>query len=100
MNPDDVIARLLNGPVLLTMIVSGIAYGLFLWSLDLRPAFRLFAAAVFPGAIFLAVIWAIRGFQGTLSLIYVLLIVDWLIFSNVSFLFVMIRRRWHGRNRE
>ena len=99
MNPDDVIARLLNATVLLTMVASGIAYGFFLWSLDLRPTFRLFAAAVFPGAIFLAVIWAIRGFQGTLSLLYLLLVFDWFIFSITGVLTVLIGRRWCRRHR-
>jgi hypothetical protein len=98
-NPDDVIARLLNPTVLLTMVASGIAYGFFLWSLDLRPTFRLFAAAVFPGAIFVLTIWAIRGFQGTLSLLYLLLVFDWFIFSITGVLTVLIGRRWCRRHR-
>lgn len=90
----DVLGRLLNPGVLATMVAAGAAYGVFLWALDLRPNGRLWAAAVVPGVIFLLVIFSIRGFQGTTSIVYLALTLDWLIFANVGVLAVLGWRRW------
>jgi hypothetical protein len=98
MSPEDIIWRLLNPLVLGTMVGAGIAYGYwFLWELDLKPTFRLWAGATFGGMIFVLTIWAIRGFQGTLSAVYLALAVDWLLFSNAGVLTVLARRRWRRR---
>ena len=61
---DDILGRTLNPGVILTMILTGIAYGHFLWALELRPVARLYAAAVIPGAIFVLTILTIRSLQG------------------------------------
>jgi len=97
MNPDDAVARLLNPAVILTIVAAGMAYGGFLWVLHIRPTVRLYAAAVFPGAIFLGTVWAIRGLQGTLSLVYVLLLIDFLIYANTGFVTVVGWRAWRRR---
>lgn len=97
MNPEDIVARLFNPTVIVTMVAAGIAYGWLLWTLDIRPTVRLYAAAVFPGAIFLSTVWAIRGLQGTLSIVYLLLLVDFLIYAHVGVASVLAGRRWRRR---
>ena len=92
MTVDDVAHRLLNPVVLGTMLVAGVAYGWLLWSLNIRPHFRLWAAATFPGLIFLAVVWSIRASQGVSSLTYIALGVDWLLFANAGYLAVLVHR--------
>lgn len=94
---DDVGGRLLNPTVLLTMLLAGIAYGWLLWSLHIRPHLNLWVTAVAPGFVFLATVWAIRAAQGVSSLTYIALIVDWLIFSIVGALTVLVARRWKAR---
>ena len=98
MSAEDVMARLLNPGVVLTMIGAGIAYGMFLWALHIRPNLNLWLTAVVPGATFLAVIWSIRGLQGTFSLTYFALMVDWLIFAGSGVLTVLVWR-WRRRPR-
>lgn len=99
MDPADVINRVLSPTVLFTVLATGVAYGALLWSLDLRPLARLVTGAMLPGGMFLAIIWAIRGLQGTLSILYLLLIVDWLVFSAVGVVTVLAARRWKHRRR-
>ena len=94
----DVADRLLNPGVVLTMIVAGIAYGYFLWKLDIRGTFRTWAVASFSGGIFLLVIWSIRAAQGVAASTYLALLIDWIIFSNVGFHAVMTAR-WYKRRR-
>mgnify|MGYP000034903459 CR=1 FL=1 len=94
---DNVSERLLNPTVILTMLLTGVAYGWFLWALHIRPRINLWATAVFPGVMFLATIWAIRAAQGVAALTYVALMVDWLIFSVTGVLTVLAARRWKGR---
>jgi hypothetical protein len=89
--------RLLNPAVIVTLVAAGISYGWVLWELDLRLAFRLWAAATFPGILFLIVIGVIRLAQGSTSVLYPVLAVDWLIFAQAGVLTVLLRRRWHGR---
>lgn len=94
---DDIVGRTLNPGVILTMVVAGIAYGHFLWALELRPLARLYAASVGPGAIYLLTILVIRSLQGVTSLVYVTLIIDWLIFAHAGFFAVLGARRWRAR---
>ena len=93
MTPEDIASRLLNGGVVVTMVCAGIAYGLLLWSYDIRANTRLFAVAVFPGAIFLSVVWSVRAFQGVAAATYLALLVDWTIFSIAGYLTVQTWRR-------
>jgi hypothetical protein len=98
MSFEDIVARLLNPLVVATMSAAGAAYGYwFLWEMNLKPAGRLWAGATFGGLMFILVVWAIRGAQGTLSAVYLALSVDWLIFSTVGVLTVLARRRWRNR---
>lgn len=97
MTLDSIIERLLNPTVIATVIAAGIAYGMFLWSLNIRQSATLWATATFPGTIFILVIWTIRGYQGTLSAVYLAELALWWIFSNSGFLTVMARRKWLGR---
>lgn len=97
MSSADLVDRLLNAGVVLSMIGAGIAYGWFLWALHIRPNLNLWLAAVVPGVTFLAVIWSIRTMQGVLASTYVALLADWLIFSNVAFVAVVAVRRWKAR---
>lgn len=99
MTGEDVIARLLNPVVIATMIFAGIAYGWLLWSYDIRVNIRLFAIAVFPGAIFICVIWSVRAFQGVLATTYLALLVDWMVFSLAGFHTVQVAR-WAIRRRK
>jgi uncharacterized YccA/Bax inhibitor family protein len=94
---DDIISRTLNPGVILTMIVTGIAYGHFLWALNVQPASRLYAIAIVPGAIFVLTILVIRSIQGTPSLIYATLFIDWLIFAHSGFFAVLVERRRRAR---
>ena len=93
----DSLDRIVNPGVILTMILAGIAYGRLLWSVNLRPNASLWVMAVGPGAIYLLMIWATRAAQGTVSLVYVALLIDWLIFANSGFLAVLGARRWRRR---
>jgi hypothetical protein len=97
MSGADLMERLLNPAVVLSMIGAGIAYGWFLWALHIRPNLTLWLAAVAPGATFLAVIWSIRAMQGVVASTYIALLVDWLIFSNAAFVAVLAARRWKAR---
>lgn len=92
---DDVLDRLLNLGVIATVALSGLAYSRLLWVFNLRPTATLVVAGIAPGAIFLATVWAIRALQGTPSTVYIVLIVNWLIFSTVGVAAVLIARRRH-----
>jgi hypothetical protein len=98
---DDVIKRLLNPAIIATVLMAGLVYGgWFLWALDARPNARLYAAAVVPGVVFLAVVWSIRGFQSAVfSTVYVALLVLWLVFAHAAFAAVLFRR-WYRRQRD
>lgn len=87
--------RILNPVVLLTMVFSGLAYSRLLWSLRLRPVGVLWVTATAPGAIYLMTVWAIRAIQGTPSLIWAYLLLDWMIFSGTAVLAVLLARRRH-----
>lgn len=90
---DDVLARLLNPAVLLTMVAAGVAYSRLLWVLSLRPTATLVVAGMAPGAIFLLTVWTIRALQGTPSTVYAVMLVDWFIFAGVGVGAVLIARR-------
>ncbi len=94
---DDILSRTLNPGVVLTMLATGIAYGHFLWALNVQPATRLYAISVIPGAIFVLTILAIRSLQGVTSLVYATLFIDWLIFAHAGFFAVLVARRWRAR---
>jgi hypothetical protein len=85
--------RLLNPGVIITLVVSGLAYGMILWALSIRPNLSLWAIATWPGALFLVLIGLVRFGEGSTSVLYPVLLVAWLIFSNTAFLFVLVRRR-------
>jgi hypothetical protein len=93
----DVMDRLLNPGVVLSMIGAGIAYGWFLWALHIRPNLNLWLTAIAPGVIFLAMVWSIRAMQGVVASTYIALLADWLIFSNAAFVAVLVARRWKAR---
>ena len=94
----DVMERLLNPGVLAGMVVAGAFYGgLFLWALDIRDSVRLYAVAVIPGLAFLGLIFGIRLWQGVNTTVYTAMSVDWLVFANVAFVSVLVRRMWAGR---
>jgi len=97
MTPESVFERLLNPVVIGTMVAAGVAFGFFLWSLRIHPTALLWAAATFPGTIFFMVIWTIRGYQGTLSLVYIAELILWWVFSNTGVLTVLVRRKWLSR---
>jgi len=92
---DDIGGRILNPVVIFTMVLSGFAYSRLLWSVNLRPTGVLFVIAVGPGAIYLLTVWAVRTAQGTPSLIWPALLLDWLIFSLTAFITVVVARRQH-----
>jgi hypothetical protein len=96
---DDVVGRLLNPGVILTLVASGLAYGHFLWALNVQPTARLYAIAVVPGAVFTLTILLIRSLQGVTSVLYALLILDWMIFAHAGFFAVMAERRRRARRR-
>jgi hypothetical protein len=91
---DNIVERLLNPGVVVSMVVAGIVYGLtFLWSLNIRPNLNLWLTAVAPGVIFLLMIWSIRAMQGVASGTYIALLADWLIFSGAAVVSVLVVRR-------
>jgi glucan phosphoethanolaminetransferase (alkaline phosphatase superfamily) len=94
---DDISGRLLNVGVIISMIGAGLAYGWFLWSLNIRPNLSLFLTAIAPGATFLCVVWSIRAMQGVASAIYAAMLIDWLIFSCTGVLAVLAARRLRAR---
>ena len=91
----DLDGRLLNFVVLTTLVLAGVGYSRLLWSLNLRPTAILVTAAILPGAIFLTTIWAIRAAQGTPSLIWPILLIDYFVFSGTAVVTVLIARRRH-----
>ena len=93
---DNIVERLLNPGVIVSMIGSGIAYGALLWSLNIRPNLNLWLTAIAPGAIFLLMIWSIRAMQGVASATYIALLTDWLIFSVTGVVTVCVARRWRA----
>lgn len=94
----DVADRVLNPAIILTMMLSGVAYGWwFLWAINIRDGVRLWAAAVMPGVVFFLIITAVRYAQGTAASLYLLVLVDWLAFSNVACLTAFARRRLNRR---
>lgn len=97
MSVDDVLARLLNPGVLLTVMAAGLAYSRLLWTLNLRPTATLLIVGVAPGAIYILTIWTIRGLQGTLSAVYIVLFVNWLLFAGTGVAAVLGARRRQRR---
>ena len=93
---DNIVERLLNPGVIVSMGLSGIAYGWLLWSLNIRPSLNLWVTALAPGAVFLFVVWSIRAMQGVASATYVALLTDWFIFSTTSAITVCLARRWRA----
>lgn len=89
---DDIAGRLLNPGVILTMIVAGVAYGRLLWAVNLRPNSTLWMIAAAPGAIFLMTAWTIRAMQGVPSVVWVVLLLDWLLFAHAGVLAVLFVR--------
>lgn len=89
--------RILNPAVMVTMVLAGLAYSRLLWSINLRPVGVLWITATAPGAIYLITFWAIRSLQGTPSLIWPYLLVEWMIFSTTAVLAVLGARRWNRR---
>ena len=93
----DAIERVLNPGIIVVMVAAGLAYSGLLWRFDIRGTFRTWAVATFSGGIFLAIMWAARAAQGVPATFYLALIVDWIVFSNVGFHAVMVRRWWMRR---
>jgi hypothetical protein len=92
------VERLLNPGVVVTLVLSGVAYGWFLWSVHLRPNATLWGMAVLPGATFIVVIGVVRTVvQNSTSVLYPVLLVAWLIFAHSGFLAVLGARRWRRR---
>lgn len=92
----DPLGRVFSVEIALVMVAAGLAYSRLLWSLNLRPSMTLVVVGIAPGAIYLATVWAIRAIQGTPSLIYVGLLLDWLIFASTGVAAVLIARRHHA----
>jgi hypothetical protein len=91
---DNIVERLLNPGVVVSMVIAGIIYGLtLLWSLNIRPSLNLWLAAIAPGVIFLLMIWSIRAMQGVASGTYIALLIDWFVFSAAACVAVLVRRR-------
>lgn len=97
MTLDDIFGRLLNPAVILTVAAAGLAYARLLWELKLFPNATLVIVGIAPGAIYLLTIWTIRGLQGTLSAVYVVLFINWLIFAGTGVAAVLIARWRHRR---
>lgn len=91
----DLEARILNPGVLLVMVLAGLAYARVLWSVNLRPTGVLWIIATAPGAIYLLTLLAIRAVQGTPSLIWLYLLLDWMVFATTAFAAVVLARRRH-----
>ena len=90
----DIEGRILNPVIVLTMVLSGLAYARVLWAVYLHPTSVLWIISTAPGAIYLITIGAIRSAQtGELSTFYFLLLLDWMIFATTAFLAVMVARR-------
>jgi hypothetical protein len=88
------VERLLNPTMLVAMMIAGIVYGLvFLWALNIRDSVRLYAIAVGPGLVFLSLVLGVRAAQGINTTAYQLIIVNWLLFSNVAFVALIVSRR-------
>lgn len=93
---NDPLGRVFNIDIVLVMIAAGLAYSRLLWSLNLRPGMTLVVVGIAPGAIYIATVWAIRALQGTPSLIYVGLLLDWLVFAVVGVAAVLVARWRHS----
>jgi hypothetical protein len=91
------VERLLNPGVIITLVVSGLAYGVILWALHIRPNVALWAMATWPGALFIILIGLVRFGEGSTSVLYPVLLIAWLVFSNTAFVFVLARRWWKKR---
>jgi len=90
---DDIGGRILNPVVMGTLALAGLAYGRVLWSLNLRPTTILVVTAIAPGAIFLLTMWLIRAAQGTPSIIWPALLIDFTVYATSGVLAVLIARR-------
>lgn len=99
MSVEEIVGRLLNPGVILTLIAAGAAgYGLFLWALNVQPLGRLYAVAIVPGFIFGMTILTVRALQSEmLAPVYAVLVIDWLIFAHAGFVAVLIERKRHKR---
>jgi hypothetical protein len=92
------IDRLLNPAVVLALVLSGVAYGGFLWTVHIRPNLTLWALAVLPGGMFIVVIGVVRMVgQDSTSTLYPVLLIAWLVFANSGVLTVLVARRWRRR---
>lgn len=89
---DDPLGRLINPLIVVTLIAAGLAYARLLWALNLRPAVTLVVVGIVPGSVYLLTIWAIRAVQGTPSLVYIGLLLDWLLFAGVAVTAVLVAR--------
>jgi len=94
---DDIGVRILNPGVVFTMVLAGLAYGRLLWAVNLRPNASLWILSTGPGAIYLLTVWMVRAVQGTPSLIWPALLLDWLVFATTGFLSVLVMRWWRVR---
>jgi len=100
MTLENVLALLATPGVLVGIILAAIGYGLtFLWSVDVRDPVRLYGISVVPGMAFLALLFGLRLASGVASPVYAVLIADWLIFANVGYVSVLVRRRLARRRR-
>jgi hypothetical protein len=93
---ETIVNGILNPGVLFVLFVSGLAYGRLLWALNLRPAATLLTIGLSPGVIYLVTIWAMRAAQGTPSLVWCALLVDWLVFAGTAVGAVLLARRAHA----
>jgi hypothetical protein len=88
------LARLANPSVLVTIIVAGFAYGwLFLGAFSATRFGRLWMLTAGPGVIFIAVVWTIRWVNGAESVIYPVLLLDWVIFGSAGAISAWLRHR-------
>jgi hypothetical protein len=94
------IERMLNPGVILALVLSGIALGWFLWAVHLRPNLTLWATTVLPGAMFIVIVGVVRiVVQGSTSVLYVVMLADWMIFASTGVLTVLVARRVKRRIR-
>ena len=100
MTLEAIVATVLSPIFILSMILSGVGYGmLFLWSLNAHDDVRLYLLTVVPGLAFLGLMFALRGVTaGILSPVYLILIIDWMVFSHAAYVAVHTRR-WLVRRR-
>lgn len=101
MDLDYYLRAVLSPHFVATMAGAGVGYGaLFLWSLNVRDAVRLYLISVVPGLAFLSFVFLSRlAGGGNAIALYPLLMVDWMIFANTAVLTVYVRRQMARRRR-